>query len=95
MPMILNYELDLFYDTLILCDYSKIKGLKVNPWRVINSHYVSDPLPKVYDLIPPIVINDPTGNKERTCKNTFISSIYQTLERINEKNVFILFYFLI
>ena len=51
--MALYHDVDLFYDTLVVCSYSKYKGLKENPQCVI--------LPKVHDLIPPTVVMNPVG----------------------------------
>ena len=55
--MILYCELDLSYDTLVVCACSKCKGLKVNPQHVTLTHYINDRLPKVDSLISPIAIN--------------------------------------
>jgi hypothetical protein len=69
---ILHRELDLFYDTLIVCGCSKCKGLKKNPRHVTLSLYINDQLPKVDGLIPPITIKNPIGDIEKTHNNTFI-----------------------
>ena len=60
--MIINHELDLFYDTPIICDCSQCKGLKKNPQRVTLADYINDQLPKVNDLIPPTMIKNPIGD---------------------------------
>jgi hypothetical protein len=79
-PMIHHYELDLFYDTLVVCDYSKCRGLKVNSRSVILSHYVNDQLPKFHGLAPPISIKDLIGSIEKTHRNTSICSYFEKLE---------------
>ena len=56
-PMALQCELDIFYDTLEVCDCSKCKRLKANHVHVTLSHYINDQLPKIDGLLPPIVFN--------------------------------------
>jgi hypothetical protein len=36
----------------------------VNPQCVTLSHYINDQLPKVDDIIPPTMVNDPIGDIE-------------------------------
>lgn len=45
--MVLHRELDIFYDTPVVCGCSKCKELKVNPRHVKMSHYINERLPKV------------------------------------------------
>ena len=65
-PTVLHRELDLFYDTQVVCGYSKCHSLKVNPRRLTLSHYINDQLPKVDSLIPPIVVKDLIGDRKET-----------------------------
>ena len=60
--MTINHELDLFYDTLVVCGCSKCKGLKKNTRCVTLSHYINDRLPKVGNIIPPIAVKIPIGD---------------------------------
>jgi len=54
--------------------------LKVNQQHVTRSHYISDQLPKVDNLIPPIVAKDPIGDIEKTYRNPSICSFLETIE---------------
>ena len=54
-------ELNIFYDTPVVCGFSKCKGLNKNCQCVTLSHYINDQLPKVDDLIPPTTIKNPKG----------------------------------
>lgn len=49
--MVVHCELDLFYETLVVSGFSKLKGLKVNPCHA-PSHYVNGQLHKFDDLKP-------------------------------------------
>ena len=55
--MILHRELDLFYDTLVVCGCSKCKGLTKSR-HVTLSHYINDILPKDDNLIPPTTVKN-------------------------------------
>lgn len=68
--MVLHRELDLFYDTLLVCGCSKCKRFRVKPRHVTLTHYINDQINKFDSLIPPIAIKDPIGVIEKTCKNT-------------------------
>ena len=81
--MVLHYELDVFYDTPVVCGHSKFKGLKKNPQCVTLSHYINDRLPKVGGLIPPTAVNNPIGDIEKTRRNTSICSFFENLEDIS------------
>ena len=81
----INHELDLFYDTLIVCGWSKCKGLKKNPRRVTLSHYINDQLPKVDGLIPPTTVKNPIGDIEKTLRNTSICFFFDKLEARSTK----------
>ena len=78
--MTLNHELDLFYDTLVVCGFQRCKGLMKNPSRVTLSHYINDRLSKVVGLIPTTVVNNPIRDIEKTCENTSICSFFENLE---------------
>jgi hypothetical protein len=54
--MVLHHELDLFYDTPIVCGYSNSKGLKPNPRHITLFQYINDRLPKVVNIIPHNVV---------------------------------------
>lgn len=89
---VLHYELDLFYDTLVVCGCSKCKGLGKNPRRVTLSHYIINRLPKFDGLIPPIVVNNPTGDTKETHRNTSIllaqgKTQVSTLQQCNNKTL--------
>ena len=77
---ILHCELDLFYDTPMVCGCSKCKGLKKNPRRVTLFHYINDRLPKFDGLIHPTVVNKPIGDIEKTHMNTSMFSFFEKLE---------------
>jgi hypothetical protein len=79
---ILHRELDLFYDTPVVCGCSKCKGMKRNPQHVTLtlSHCINDRLPKVDGLIPPTTVNNPIGNIEKIRRNTSICSFFENLE---------------
>jgi hypothetical protein len=83
--MVLHRELDLFYDTPVVCGCSKCKGLKKNPRCVTLSHYINDRLPKVDGLIPPTMVKNPIGDIEKTCRNTSICSFFENLEARSTK----------
>ena len=72
-PIVLQHELDLFYDTLVVCICSKYKGLNVNPMHATLSHYINDQIQKFVSQIPPTVVNDPIDEIEKTRRNTSIS----------------------
>ena len=78
--MTINLELDLFYDTLIVCGCSKSKGLKKNPRSITLSDYINDRLPKVDGLTPPTVANNPIGDIEKTHRNTSLYSFFDKWE---------------
>jgi hypothetical protein len=40
--LVLHHELNIFYETLVVCGCLKCKVLKVNPWLVTLSQYVND-----------------------------------------------------
>lgn len=76
----INHELDLFYDTPVVCGCSKCKGLKKNPLCVTLCHYFNDRLPNVDNLIPSTTVKNPIGDIENTCRNTSICSFFDKLE---------------
>ena len=63
--MIIHREMELFYDTPIVCGCSKCQGLKENPQHVTITHYTNDILPNVDGLIPPTRVKNPIGDKKR------------------------------
>ena len=77
---IINHELDVFYDTPIVCDCSKCKVLKKNPQHVTLSHYINDRLPKVDNLLPLSVVKNPIGDIGKTHRDTSIFSFFDNLE---------------
>jgi hypothetical protein len=83
--MVLHYELDLFYDTPVVCSCSKCKELKKISRHVTLSHYINDRLPKVDGLIPPIAVKNPIGDVEKTHRNTSICCFFEKLEARSTK----------
>jgi hypothetical protein len=75
---LLQCELDIVYDTSVVCGCSKCKELKKNPRCVTLSHYINDRLPKVDGLIPSTVVNNPIGDIEKT--RSSICSFFKKLE---------------
>ena len=73
-------ELDLFYDTLVVCGCSKCQGLKENPRRVTLTHYTNDILPNVDALIPPTVVKNQVSDIEKTRRNSSLCSFLKHLE---------------
>ena len=63
---VIRYEMDLFYDTLVVCGCSKCEGLKESPRHVTLTHYTNDRLPNVDGIIPPIVVKNAIGDIEKT-----------------------------
>jgi hypothetical protein len=78
--MVVHHELDLFYDTPVVCGCSKCKVLKKNHVSVTLSHYINDRPPKVDGLIPPTVVKNLIGDIEKTRRNTSICSFFEKLE---------------
>ena len=83
--MILNHELDVFYDTLVVCGCSKCKGLKKIPQLVTLSHYINDRILKVDGLIPSTTVKNPIGDIKKTHKNTYTCFFFNKLEVISTK----------
>ena len=77
---VIRRELELFYDTPVVCGCSKCQVLKENPLCVTLTHYKNDKLPIVYGLIPPTVVNNPIGDIEKTRMNTSLCSFLKMLE---------------
>jgi hypothetical protein len=82
---ILHCELDLFYDTPVVCGCSKCKGLMKSLRRVIYFNYINDRLPKVDGLIPPTAVKSIIGDIEKKHKNTSIFSFFEKLESKSTK----------
>ena len=80
--MVLHHEFNLFYDTPVVCGYSKCKRLKENRWCATLSHYINDWIPKVDSLIPPTMVNNLIGDIEKTCR---ICSFFENLEAKSTK----------
>ena len=76
---IIRHELELFYDTLVVCGCSKCQGLKENPQLVTLTHYTNDILPDVDGLIPPTIVKNPKGDIEKTHMNTSLCSFWKML----------------
>ena len=74
------HDLELFYDTPIVCGCLKFQGLKESPRRVTLIHYTNDILPNVDGLISPIAVKNIIGDIENTHKNTFLYTILKNLE---------------
>ena len=83
--MTINHELDLFYDTLVVCGFSKCKGLNKNPQPITFFHYINDQLPEVDGLIPPTAIKNPIGDIEKKRRNTSLCSLFDKLEAMSTK----------
>ena len=64
--MVIHHEIEIFYDTQVVCGCSKCQGLKKNPRHVTLTHYTNDRLPNVDGLIPPTAVNNPIGDIEKT-----------------------------
>ena len=77
---VIPHELELFYDTLVVCGCLKCQGLKENPWCVTLTHYTNDRLPNVDGLIPPTIVKSPIGDIENTHRNTSLCSFFEKLE---------------
>lgn len=58
----------------------------MNPWGVTLSNYVHHLLPKFDYSIPPTIVKDPIGDKEKACNNT---SIYSFLEKFEPNSFFL------
>ena len=81
----INHELDIFYDTSIVCGFSKCKGLNKNLGHVTLSHYINDWLPIVYGKIPPNAVDNPIRGIEKAHRNTYLCSFFDNLEAISTK----------
>ena len=78
--MVIHHEIEIFYDTQVVCGCSKCQGLKEKPQLVTLIHYTNDMLPNVDGLIPPTTVKNPIDDIGNTHKNASLCSFLKMLE---------------